>query len=180
MIHEPNPLADRAQAQLDAATELTTEQLERLINLAGRDFGPNFLAAAYSDGKVDADTVRALVGLVWSACEYPDRHLDHGTWRWLFRVAGFTVDGRPSERPAGPVELWRGSVPERRADWSWSTDRAVAEKFAAGIRGRRPGRLYRLLCPPEALLAANNERSEAEFVVDTAMVEHLIEDAPIE
>ncbi|MFF2077095.1 hypothetical protein ACFVXG_20325 [Kitasatospora sp. NPDC058162] len=170
-------LADEAQHKLDTATVLTTDQLQHLIGLAGRIYGPAFLAQAYSDGKVDNGTVRALVGNVWSACEYPDRELDRDTWQWLFDVAGYTEDGELAERPTEPVELWRGSVPERRTDWSWSSDRAVAEKFAAGIRGRRPGHLYRLVCPPEALLAANNDRSEAEFVVDTAMVEHLIEDA---
>lgn len=173
---EPRDLADDAYDQLLAAQHLTTEQLEKLISRAGRNYGPRFLSEAYFEAKVEQPTVRALVGGVWSSCEYPDRQLDHDAWRWLFHVAGFTVDGDPAVRPAGPVELWRGSVPERRTDWSWSSDRRIAEKFAAGIRGRAPGRLYRLVCPPEALLAANNDRSEAEFVVDTAMVEHLIED----
>lgn len=169
-------LADQAQQELDQADHLTTEELQRLIGLAGRNYGPSFLAEADIDSKIDYGTVRALVGPVWSTCEYPDRQLDHDTWRWLFDTAGFTIDGQAAERPTGPVELWRGTVPERRTDWSWSTDRAVAEKFAAGIRGRLPGRLYRLVCPPEALLCANNERSEAEYVVDTRTVEHLIED----
>jgi hypothetical protein len=48
--------------------------------------------------------------------EYPDDALDREAWRTLFARADFTADGRPAERPAGPVELWRGSVPERRAD----------------------------------------------------------------
>lgn len=100
--------------------------------------------------------------------EYPDRALTREEWRDLFREAGFTIDGHPAPRPTQPVTLWRGSVPERRTDWSWSTARTVAEGYANGTRARRPqGRLYRVDAPPAALLAANMERDEAEYVVDT-------------
>jgi hypothetical protein len=101
--------------------------------------------------------------------EYPDAALDRPAWRQLFTAAGFTADGRPAERPAGPVELWRGSVPERRADWSWTTRRAVAEGYATGTGARRPttGRLYRVVAPAAALLAHNTGRVEDEYVIDT-------------
>ena len=48
------------------------------------------------------------------------------------------------------MELWRGSVPERRTDWSWTTRRTVAQEYAAGTGVRRPttGRLFRTLAPP--------------------------------
>jgi hypothetical protein len=160
-------LADQAAQELEQAETLTTEQLERLILLAGRTFGPRFLDEAYSDDKITRATVTALIGGIWSSAEYPNQDLDRDTWRWLFDVAGFTVDGKAAERPAKPVELWRGSVPERSSDWSWSTDREVAQRFADGGRGRLPGHLYRLVAPPEALLCANTERGEAEYVVDT-------------
>ncbi|WP_413106176.1 hypothetical protein [Streptomyces sp. Inha503] len=63
--------------------------------------------------------------------------------------------GRPAERPAGPVELWRGSVPERRSDWSWTTRRTVAGGYATGTGVHRPttGCLYRTIASPSALLA---------------------------
>lgn len=160
-------LADKAYDRLLRAGQLTTEELSRLIGLAGRVNGPDFLAEALVDGKVTNDTVTALVGEVWSSAEYPDRELDHDTWRWLFDVAGFTVDGQPAARPTEPMTLYRGSVPERRTDWSWSRDRSVAERFAAGVRGRAPGRLWVCEVPPEAMLAVNTERDEDEIVVDT-------------
>lgn len=150
------------------ADKLTTAELDYLIGREGRNSGPDLLADAYSDGKVTAETVTALIGGIWSGAEYPDRHLDRDTWRWLFKVAGFTIDGTPAERPTEPIVLWRGSVPERRTDWSWSTDRSVSEGYADGTAARRPtGRLYTVTAPPAALLCANNGRGEAEYVVDT-------------
>lgn len=160
-------LADDAYDTVLAADGLTTTQLEQLIGRAGRNWGPLFLEEAYSEAKITAETVTALIGGIWSGAEYPDRQLDHDTWRWLFNVAGFTVDGTPAPRPTEPILLWRGTVPARRTDWSWTTDRTIAERFAAGSGGRPQGRLYVLLAPPEALLCANNGRDEAEYVVDT-------------
>lgn len=160
-------LADKAYEQILAAGLLTTAELEMLISRAGRTHGPEFLATAYAEGKVDADTVTALVGPVWSSTEYPDRQLDHDTWRWLFDVAGFTVDGKSAPRPENPMRLYRGTVPERREDWSWSRDIKVALKFAAGVRGRPPGRLWVCSVPPAHMLAINTERGEDEVVVDT-------------
>ncbi|MDV9168728.1 hypothetical protein R6V09_01040 [Streptomyces sp. W16] len=160
-------LADEAYEQLLAADQLTTAELENLISRAGRIYGPEFLEEAVSEAKVTAETVTALVGPVWSSTEYPDRQLDHDTWRWLFNVAGFTVDGKPAPRPTEPMRLYRGSVPERRTDWSWTRDIKVALKFAAGVRGRDPGRLWVCKVPPEHMLAANTERDEDEVVVDT-------------
>ncbi|MFE1885478.1 hypothetical protein [Streptomyces diastatochromogenes] len=153
--------------ELLAADRLTTAELERLISRAGRNYGPAFLDEAYAEAKVAAETVAALVGPVWSSAEYPDKQLDRDTWRWLFDVAGFTVDGKPAPRPENPMRLYRGAVPERRADWSWSRDIKVALKFAAGVRGRPPGRLWVCSVPPAHMLAINTERGEDEVVVDT-------------
>lgn len=160
-------LADEAHDELLAAGRLTTAELERLISRAGRTHGPRFLSQAYADDKVTADTVTALAGPVWSSTEYPDRQLDHDTWRWLFDTAGFTVDGKAAARPAEPLRLYRGAVPDRRTDWSWSRNLKVALKFAAGVRGRAPGLLWVCDVPPSHMLAVNTERDEDEVVVDT-------------
>lgn len=160
-------LADEAYDLLLWADRLTTDELSWLIGLAGRTEGPTFLAEALSEDKITADTVAALVGSVWSSAEYPDRELDRDTWRWLFDVAGFTVNGKRAPRPAEPVTLFRGSVPERCTDWSWTRDLAVAELFAAGPRGRSKGRLWVCEVPPAHMLAINTGRDEDEVVVDT-------------
>ncbi|MER7309999.1 hypothetical protein, partial [Streptomyces griseoluteus] len=176
-----SPVPDsNAVAAVDAAS-FTTRQFEEFARLptvdltefctwlgrVGRVNGPALLFDAWHRAQIDTATLTATIGSVWSDAEYPDQCLDREAWRELFAAAGFTVDGQPATRPAEPVELWRGTVPERRTDWSWTTDRAVAERFAGGLRGRKPGRLYRLLAPPHALLCANTERDEAEYVVDT-------------
>lgn len=140
-----------------------------LLLLAERLDGPALLHTAWSSGAIDAHVLAVHVGRVWSMAEYPDAALGHPVWRRLFAAAGYTADGRPARPPAGPVELWRGSVPERRTDWSWTARRAVAEGYATGTGARRPttGRLYRVLAPPPALLAHNTGRGEDEYVLDT-------------
>lgn len=155
-------------ARLLQAAELTTAEFDYLVGREGRDSGPTLLEEAYSEAKITTQTVTALIGDIWSGAEFPDQHLDRDTWRWLFDAAGFTIDGSPADRPAEPILLWRGTVPARRTDWSWTTDRTIAQGYANGTAARRPiGRLYVVLAPPEALLAANNGRGEAEYVVDT-------------
>lgn len=147
---------------------LDLDQFEEHLDHAGRINGPAVLFDAWFGKQISPQTLAAVIGRVWQMAEYPDSCLPHTVWRKLFAAAGFTVDGVPAERPASPVEVWRGTVPERRRDWSWTTDRAVAEAFAFGHVRRRPtGRLYRALAPAQALLCANTVRDEAEYVVDT-------------
>ncbi|MCX4482158.1 hypothetical protein OOK44_38120 [Streptomyces cellulosae] len=163
-------LFDEAVATLEGyRRKATADELDELTALAGRDDAPVLLYLAWQLGKADKAALTPHVGPSWSAAEYPDQMLTHTQWRALFRLVGFTVDGVPAPRPEQPLTLWRGSVPGRRADWSWTTDRAVAEGYARGTAARRPatGRLYRLEAPPAALLCANTERDEAEYVVDT-------------
>ncbi|MER7952371.1 hypothetical protein ABTY59_33765 [Streptomyces sp. NPDC096079] len=155
------------------------EQLGTVLGWAGRIAGPYLLWEAHDGGLVDGVALAAHVGPVWSRTEFPDAALGHDRWRELWRAAGFTRDGRPAARPAAPVELWRGSVPERRGDWSWTTDRKVAEEYAAGGFRRKVGRLYRTVAPPEALLGAYNGRGEGEYVIETgglSITEHAPEE----
>ncbi|MGY1548283.1 hypothetical protein [Streptomyces sp. MN6] len=170
---EPRDLGAEAFAAVAEAAGcgelLDAGRFAELLLMVGRLDGPALLFDAWSGETIDASTLTAHVGQVWSMAEYPDAALDRPAWRRLFAAAGFTTDGRPAERPADPVELWRGSVSERRADWSWSTRRAVAESYATGTGARRPttGRLYRVVAPPSALLAHNTGRDEDEYVLDT-------------
>lgn len=147
---------------------LTVDEFDEALARAGRVNGPALLFDAWFGRQISTEILTAVIGTIWQMAEYPDRCLTHATWRELFTAAGFTVDGVSAERPAEPVEVWRGTVQERRRDWSWTTDRAIAERFAFGhVRGRPDGRLYRVLAPVEALLCSNTERDEAEYVVDT-------------
>ncbi|MCX5522970.1 hypothetical protein OG342_08860 [Streptomyces bobili] len=164
-------LADEAHDLLLWAPKLTRDELAWLMGLAGRTHGPTFLADALAEGKITADTVASLIGDVWSSAEFPDRHHDRDTWRWMFDTAGFTVDGKQAPRPAEPMRLYRGSTPDRRDDWSWTRDIRVAEKFAAGSPGRPKGQVWVCTVPPSHMLAANSYRDEDEVVVDTRGLE---------
>ncbi|MGW3091725.1 hypothetical protein [Streptomyces sp. NPDC001108] len=143
-------------------------QFGTVLGWGGRIAGPFLLWDAVDGGLIGGETIAAYIGGIWSRAEFPDSALGHDRWRAFFGLAGYTRDGVRVPRPAEPVELWRGSVPERRADWSWTTDRATAVQYAAGSHSRPPGALYRLTAPPAALLCENNNRKEHEFVVDTA------------
>ncbi|MFD8413973.1 hypothetical protein ACFV2Q_19815 [Streptomyces sp. NPDC059650] len=119
----------------------------------GTDLGGHFLGAGLD---------------VWSGAEYPHQNLDESLWRMLFEAAGYTVDGKAAERPTEPLTLWRGSVPGRRRDWSWTSDRTIAEEFAfKGVRGRPIGVVWETKVPPRSLLSFDNGREESEYVVDT-------------
>ncbi|WP_371592615.1 hypothetical protein [Streptomyces virginiae] len=162
-------MQDPFDALAAASGLVDTDRFRELLGWAGRNNGPALIFDAYADRKISAATLAAVIGGVWSGAEYPDRCIDAPGWRILFRRAGFTVDGVPAARPEHPVRLWRGSVPERRRDWSWTTERTIAEGYAAGTAARRPqGLVYTVTAPPAALLCANpTERQEAEFVIDT-------------
>ncbi|MFF2548299.1 hypothetical protein ACFVUY_37880 [Kitasatospora sp. NPDC058063] len=172
-VHAPRDLNEEAFAAVTEAVELgeqlDAERFAELLLMAGRLDGPALIFDAWLGEVINEDTLAAHLGRVWSMAEYPDAALGHDGWRALFDAAGFTADGRRAERPAEPVELWRGCIPRRRDDWSWTTRRAVAEGYATGTGARRPvtGRLYRVVAPPSALLAHNNGRGEDEYVLDT-------------
>lgn len=168
----PRDLEAEAFAEVRAAARagntLDADHLQRLLNWVGRLNAPALLHDAWFGPAVTAADLARHLGPVWSGAEYPERNLSKETWRELFRAAGYTRDGAPAPLPPGPVELWRGSVPERRRDWSWTATRAVAQGYADGTGANRPpGRLYRTVAPPAALLAYNTGRDEDEHVVDT-------------
>lgn len=155
------------------------EQLGTARFRIDRNHGPALLADLHNEGLLDPDVAAAHVGVVWSMAEYPDAYLDHEAWRWLFALAGYTHNGVRTARPSGALTLYRGSVPERRGDWSWTDNIDVARRYAAGGLGGRPaGRVWRAEVDPRRLLARNDEedgRAEAEYVVDTdgqTIVEH--------
>lgn len=161
-------LANAAYDEILDADTLTGEQMLRLIHRGGRDSGPWLLSTAYTEGKISNPTLAGLIGDVWSMADRPDRELEHDEWRRLFAAAGFTVDGECHPRPSGPMRLYRGSVPERRADWSWTYSISVAAKYAGGnVTGRTVGGLWVCDVPPEHMLAINTQRDEDEIVVDT-------------
>ncbi len=150
----------------------TAEQLGEALLRLDRNLGPGLLADLEAEGLLKANVAAAHVGSVWSMAEYPDRHLDRESWRALFSLAGYTVNGTPAGWPTEALTLYRGSVPDRRADWSWTDKLEVATRYATGGIGYRPthGKVWQAEVEPHRLLARNDDaagRNESEYVVDT-------------
>jgi hypothetical protein len=166
-----NALVEDTYARVENATEpIGAEDFDTLLLQAGRAHVPYLVATAWAEDIITVSTLQAVIGWAWSGPEYPDEALDTDEWRYLFDSAGFTVDGKPAERPTEPIRLYRGTAYPYRCRWSWTTDLSVAERFANRwdfVEGRLPGRIFTMLAPPDFLLCQNNGRQEMEYVVDT-------------
>ncbi|MET7577855.1 hypothetical protein AB3M92_00625 [Micrococcus luteus] len=148
---------------------ITDQQLEDGYGRLGRNDQGWFLFNLMKNWAITSAQVARYAGDAWSSCEYPDRMMEHECWAELFERAGFTIDGVRSPLPTEPVRLYRGSVPERRTDWSWTDNLDVAQGYADGTRAlREPGKVWTTLAPPSAMLARNSDRDEHEWVINTA------------
>jgi hypothetical protein len=155
-------------AQFLIAGPPTPNELFVACGRVGRNQAVELLVALWERELLTREAATANVASVWSDAEFPDSYAAHSIWRELFLLAGYTVDGRSAERPTVTLTLWRGSVSGRRADWSWTDDRSVAETYADGAHYQRPkGTVWRASVEPWRLLAQNTDRQEREYVVDT-------------
>ncbi|WP_410583878.1 hypothetical protein [Amycolatopsis sp. lyj-108] len=153
---------------INRSDTLTTEQLAVALYRVPGDDMPVLLDALHRHQLVTDHALSGFVGLAWSNAERPDLALPRDRWRTLFAAAGYTEDGRRVPRPTQPLRLYRGSVADRRDDWSWTESRDVARIYAAGgFGGRLPGAIWTALVEPGRLLARNTDRDEAECVIDT-------------
>jgi hypothetical protein len=109
---------------------MSTDEFETLLVMNPRNHGPYLLWHHAIWHKIEAATVAATIGSVWSGAEWPQHYLPRKYWLELFEVAGYTEDGEPADRPAEPVRLWRGSEHRYRRRFSWTADRDRAEWFA--------------------------------------------------
>lgn len=160
--------AENVQWLLNTGTPADLDVVRVMLSRVGRVHGPALLEALVESYGLRVDVLAQVIGDVWSDAEYPDRALPHDTWREYFSIAGYTVDGKRQDRPTDPIRLYRGSVPERRADWSWTDNRQIAERYASGdFYHRLPGQVWAADVAPWRLLARNTGRSEDEYVVET-------------
>lgn len=121
-------------------------------------------------GVLDESVVRARVGPVWCATEYPDLEAPWAEWRELFDVAGYTKDGEPSDRPTQPIQLYRAAPWGRQYGHSWTEDPEVARSFLTSrARHRFSPVLWTARVKPERLLARLEEHRSGEpsYVVET-------------
>jgi hypothetical protein len=116
-------------------------------------------------------TLARTLGGARSGAEHPEESRGAAEWVGLFRPAGCTVNGERSERLAAPVRLYRKAPKSRRRRVSWTSDRAIAERFVVGgIRGREAGMVWMVDAPQEATLAVidgEHGRHEAPHTCST-------------
>ncbi|NKX56290.1 hypothetical protein [Arthrobacter mobilis] len=165
----------------ESPASLTEGVLRRATAHVGRNHTPALLAELLWADMLTEGLATTFVAEAWSDAEYPEMVLDSETWRDLFDLAGYTVDGKRSRRPAGLLRLYRGSAEEFRERMSWTDDLAIARAYAGGFARRQIGHIWTASVPAHALLARNTGRAESEYVVDTDMIdiEHLENGRPI-
>lgn len=148
--------------------------LERVAE-NGRNAGPHMLQDAYRAGQLDPATLALVLPAVWSGAEYPEFHLHVRDWVALFRLAGFSSTPPGHEPPTEPLTIYRGAIPHRARGMAWTTDREQASWFAnryeLGTRREwRDAYVYVATVEPPAVLAACDDRTEGELVIDPAML----------
>ena len=169
-VYKPTIEGQRAALLAAAKSDstLTAEEFMQICGRADRIHGPELLSLAFFRHVLTDATLTEVIGYVWSVAEFPEQSLGRREWVRLFRIAGFTIDSKIADPGTGPVRLWRGCGPGRHRGMSWTSDLAVAQKFAEGdFRGRPAGQVYETLAPPRAVLCVDNGRTEAEHVLDT-------------
>jgi hypothetical protein len=108
----------------------------------------------------------------WTGPEFPEQTIKPRNWVRMFRRAGYVHDDKPAAPPTEPVRLYRGCAAWRWRGMAWTEDRAKAEWFAARVARWSPDGevvVAEALVQPVALLVQIDERSEAEYVFNTAM-----------
>lgn len=146
---------------------LTGEEFFAIRCRVGRNRGPNLLMDMVLDRRIDVGEYPEVVAETWSAAEFPQQSVRAVDWVWLFRRAGYTVDGKPAALPTEHLTLYRGCGRGHQRRMSWTTDLEMAQWFS---RRFTAGLVYTVTAPPTALLAAITDRDEAEIVVDTALL----------
>lgn len=146
----------------------------RAVFEAGRNAGPALMFDWWYGGKLTLPELRAVIGDVWMAAEWPAASLGQAEWIELFRLVGFVSDdGRPP--PTEPLVVYRGTTWGRRRGMSWTLDPLRAEWFADRWTsgGRGEGLVFKTRVDPGAVLALLGDpdgRNEEEIVVDPTLL----------
>lgn len=135
---------------------------------AGRESYPALLMD-YFDELDMIDRAKAVCES-WTMPEFPVGHLPEHDWVSLFEEVGFCVssdDGvmlisQEEHFNTPTIRVYRGALREGRDAMAWTTSRKVAQWFA----NRCGGRVYTADVNALYVLAAINDRSESEVVLN--------------
>jgi hypothetical protein len=146
-----------------------TDTAERIAKIKQVVFGPG----VNSDTRLDH-----LMGLIWNQPADVFWPALADTWpmcddTWWLRRDLLTLMSRQQTRPpiAGlsfPLTIYRGGTRSRVRGLSWTTSRAVAEKFAHGHRGIRVPDpvIAEAVVEQAAVFLAIDGRNESEVLID--------------
>lgn len=115
-------------------------------------------------GRLSQGDAGWFVPRAWDASAYPMSVLPRGRWVVLFRLAGYTHEFEPAQRPGGPLRLYRGSDSVGRGGMCWTSNVDVARWMASRFTD---GAVYVAEVGSERLLAFLAPGYEDQFVVDT-------------
>jgi hypothetical protein len=170
------PLEERGLSWPKGLGEMSVvEQIERVGFLAGRNCEPEILWDCWFAEDLDVTGLRALLPSAWSGAEFPERCVKSDQWVGWFHEIGFFSDlGRP--QPSDAITVYRGSTWERRHGMSWTTDDAIARRFADPTGFHGFGLTHYLLravvTPVDVLAFIDDVRpGESEVVVDPGAFE---------
>lgn len=135
-------------------------------------------------GALTSEELCRAAAVTWFKAVRPLAVMPPSRWRAIFAAAGYGIDGRPADRPAGPIRLYRAAVVGKHAGrharamscgqimrpqlgWSWTASRREADQFARerGRQFRQRHLVFAVDAPPDALLAQITINDE--FVIDT-------------
>ncbi len=123
--------------------QIDAEIFSAASSRVGRNNAPALLCDLYYGKSLDLAAHPSVVARAWSLPEYPERCIRRGIWVQLFRTAGYTHDGQPASPPTEPITVYRGCTPDGRAGMAWTSDLAMARRFAHDQLRRRPvGHVY--------------------------------------
>lgn len=134
---------------------------------------PDYAIKTAIAGCYTPDGLRDIVADAWSLPEFPESNYSSQHWNVLFTLAGpfhSTPDGISALRVRSIPTLYRGAVHSRRKGMAWTTDLAVAKKFAERFSGPSfgTGHIWTLDSVPHSrVLARFNCRGESEWVINT-------------
>lgn len=155
--------------------ELSAEVISTAASRLDRNYYPALVLDLRCCVGLTPEVAASVVPAAWVSAERPMSNLFARDWLGLFKLAGYTRDGVPAERPTEPVTLYRGALPRYRKGWSWTEDLDLARWFADRYADLgRPGRVYTTQADPHALLAHLTgdsdfgRQGESEFVVNPA------------
>lgn len=161
--------AERAFAKVEAGEW----DVDRALTLTGSFARLDLADRLYAAGYLPLAEYHQRLPELWRGSDPDDtdpRWLRLWRLAWMRNKRRIIRDGGPLPRRR-PLIVYRGQPENATLGIAWTTDQAIAEKFAKGAGARVPtpdGVIYKAYVNPQMVLAYLTERGESEVIVDPA------------